>query len=362
MRMRWKELLATPFQSIAGREGMPNTLKVDVDASRPQARRVKAAPQSRTLSAIVRAAIQTNKAIREFVDAAELSATNASGESCFNADPENREARHTQKIKSFACTFAAAGLLFCGVAEAQSPSVDWSDPTTQILASTYQPIYVANWQNGIDKAIGVQANPLDVSVVADPVVSGRNALRVSISRDESFANVANGTPRAELLLPAPVKFAQGRDYLVRWSTFLPLDFEFDSKQLAIITQIHQSSTAGSPTIALTILGTQYVVSQRGGLNPSAVSGAISICCADVDKGKWVNWALRYVPDETGTHSSLELYKDGRSVYAMQGVPNAYLNDQSAYLKIGLYKSAWLTQPSDVNQITMFFGPVYVSQR
>lgn len=258
--------------------------------------------------------------------------------------------------------FGCIALVGCSVAGAQTPVVTWSDPTTQIWADTYQPLYDADWQDGINAQIAVQANPGDISVVADPVVPGRNALRVSISRNENFANVANGVPRAELLLPAPVSFAQGKDYLIRWSTFLPIGFAFDTKQLVIITQIHQSFAAGSPTIALTLLGTQYAISERGGQNPTTVSGGESLCCADADTGKWVNWALRYIPDETGAHSSLELYKNGQSVYAVQGVPNAYLNDQSAYLKIGLYKSSWAVQPSDISQITMFFGPVYVSQR
>ncbi|WP_255631419.1 polysaccharide lyase [Caballeronia sp. dw_19] len=269
---------------------------------------------------------------------------------------------HEKKTSLFRHLVGAAALVGCSIAGAQTPVVTWNDPTTQAWADTYESLYSAEWQDGINAQIGVQANPGDISVVADPVVSGRSALRVSISRNENFANVANGVPRAELLFPAPVTFIQGKDYLIRWSTFLPVGFAFDTKQLVIITQIHQSLASGSPTIALTLLGNQYTISERGGQNPTTVSGGKSLCCADADTGKWVNWALRYIPDETGAHSSVELYKDGQSVYAVQGVPNAYLDDQSAYLKIGLYKSSWVTQPSDVSQITMFFGPVYVSQR
>jgi len=267
-----------------------------------------------------------------------------------------------KKIVLFKRFIGVATLVGCSVAEAQTPGVIWNDPTTQAWADTYQSLYVADWQDGINAEIAVQANPGDIAVVADPVVAGRKSLRVSMSRNESFTNVANGSPRAELLLPAPVSFAQGKDYLIRWSTFLPVGFAFDPEQLVIITQIHQSLAVGSPTIALTLLGTQYAISERGGQNPTNVSGGKSFCCADADTGKWVNWALRYIPDDTGAHSSVELYKNGQSVYAVEGVPNAYLNDQSSYLKIGLYKPNWVTQPSDVSQITMFFGPVYVSQR
>jgi hypothetical protein len=260
------------------------------------------------------------------------------------------------------CVVGAAALFGCGIAGAQTKVVSWSDPDTQTLASTYDSLYAVDWQDGLNAQIGVQAMPSALTVVADPIVLGRNALRASMSRGQDFSGVANGTPRAELLFPAPVAFEQGKDYLIRWSTFLPSDFIFDSQQLLIITQIHQSLTVGSPTIALGLLGTQYGISQRGGSNPTVSSGGKWLCCADADRGKWVHWTLRYVPDDTGSHSSLELYKNGTSVYAAQGAPNAYLQDQSSYLKIGLYKAAWKTQPSDVSQITMFFGPVSVSQR
>jgi hypothetical protein len=275
---------------------------------------------------------------------------------------EPRIVGHDKTMRWCRRLVGAATLASCGLAVAQAPVVTWTDPETQGWAATYDPLYAADWQGGIDPEIGVQSNPGDIAVVADPVVPGRNALRASISITENFSGVVNGTPRAEILFPAPVTFAQGKDYLIRWSTFLPVGFAFDSKQLVIVTQIHQSLTTGSPTIALGLLGTQYGISERGGSNPTVASGGKWLCCADTDRGKWVNWALRYVPDQTGQHSSLELYKDGTSVYAVQGASNAYLTDQSAYLKMGLYKAGWKTQPSDVTQITMFFGPVYVSQR
>jgi hypothetical protein len=75
----------------------------------------------------------------------------------------------------------------------------------------YRSLYVADWQDGINTQIAVQASPGDICVVTDPGVAGRKSLRVSMSRNENFANIANGSPRAELLLPAPVSFAQGKD-------------------------------------------------------------------------------------------------------------------------------------------------------
>jgi Polysaccharide lyase len=257
----------------------------------------------------------------------------------------------------------AVALLVWGTVGAHEMAVHWAnDPATERWASTYQAVYDAQWQSTMDPRIVVQANPGDVAGVADPANSASRVLRASISRNEDFSAVANGAPRAEIMFPTPVRFAQGEDYLIRWSTYLPPSFGFDSKQLMIITQIHQTSETGSPTIALTLLGTQYFFSERGGSNPTQVSGSMSLCCADADRGRWVHWTLRYIPDDSGQHALTDLYKDGTSVFAAQGVANAYLGDQAAYLKIGLYKPNWISQPSDVDQSTVFYGPVYVAQR
>jgi hypothetical protein len=258
----------------------------------------------------------------------------------------------------------SVSILLTGVvAWAQTPTVEWkNDPQMQGWANTYDVLYDVDWKSGFGAGTGVQANPGDLIVVDDPAVAGRKAVQASIRLSEDFSKVANGAPRAELLLPEPVRFAQGHDYLIRWSTYLPSDFAFDSKQLLIITQIHQDLVSGSPTIALTLLGTQYAISERGGVNTKQVSGGEWLCCADVDRGKWIYWTLRYIPDETGQHALTELYKNGISVFATTGAANAYPNVQNAYLKIGLYKPGWKSQPSDVTQSTVLYGPVNISQR
>ncbi|WNC92373.1 heparin lyase I family protein [Paraburkholderia sp. FT54] len=245
---------------------------------------------------------------------------------------------------------------------AQDIGLAWTDPQMTALASTYDKVFSTEWDNGIGAGIGVQANPGDIGVVDDPVVAGRKAVRVRMTRSEDFSKIANGVPRAELIFPNAVSFSQGPDYLLRWSTFIPAGFAFDSKQAVIITQIHQGEWTGGPTVALSLQGKQYAISERGGANTSTVSAGKWLCCADADKGKWVNWSLRYLADDSDQHASTQLWKDGRSVFASQGVPNAYSGVQDAYLKMGLYKSGWNRSASDVSEITLFFGPVSVSKK
>jgi hypothetical protein len=218
------------------------------------------------------------------------------------------------------------------------------------------------WDNGFDSRVAVQANPGAVEIVSDPADASRKVLRAKIERGVDYAHVANGTPRAEVLIRKPATFSQNSDYLVRWSTYLPRNFEFDSKQLVIISQIHQSSTAGGPTVALTLLGANYYISTRGGAQVQKTTAGARLCCAEDDRGKWVHWALRYFPDETGKQSLTELWKDGQSVFRSEHVANAYIGDESAYLKIGLYKSAWEKEPSDVEAVTILYGPISIRKR
>lgn len=219
-----------------------------------------------------------------------------------------------------------------------------------------------NWSMGPGGAVAVQANPGDVEIVLDPDDASRRALKVTIARHENFSNVANGAPRAEVLMREPATFSQGFDYLLSWSTYIPGDFTFDSEQMVIITQIHQSLKEGGPTVALTLLGENYYISTRGGMQVQKTTARAEICCADRDKGRWVRWLLRYVPDDSGKHSLTQLWKDGNSVFLSEHVANAYPGDQDAYLKIGLYKAGWGRELSEVETITMLYGPVSIRRR
>ncbi|MFM0289997.1 heparin lyase I family protein [Paraburkholderia megapolitana] len=231
-----------------------------------------------------------------------------------------------------------------------------------IAGAGFQLVFETSWKNGFERGMGTQAaQPADVAVVDDPLSPGHKAVRIHIGKDENFAHVANGLPRAELLLPQSVHFETGREYLIRWSTLLPAGFRFDSQKMAIVTQIHQSALSGSPPFMLTLLGPDYTASERGGTNTVHGRGA-RICCASSDVARWVHWALYYTPDASGHRAITQLWKDGVKVFDSHGMPNAYPDEQRAYLKLGVYKPGWQQTPSDIDEITLFYGPVSVQQR
>ena len=225
--------------------------------------------------------------------------------------------------------------------------------------SSYRTLFETDWSAGLSPRIGIQAPALDdIVVMPDPASNPRKVVRVSVSRQEDFTRVASGTPRAELVFSPVAAFSPGHDYLIRWSTYLPAGFGLDPLQMAIITQIHHGMASGSPPIMLTLAGAQYTFSERGGAHTEHGQG-VTLCCASKDEGRWVTWALQYVPDATGQHASTRLWKDDLLVYSSSGVPNAYANDDNAYLKMGLYKPDWKVAPTSVSRITLFFGPVYI---
>jgi hypothetical protein len=223
-------------------------------------------------------------------------------------------------------------------------------------AQAEQILYHTDWQDGIAPRLIVQANPGDITVVVDPKQVYRRVLKVTIDRSEDFSRIANGAPRAEILLP--VRFTLGKTYHVRWATMLPMNESFDARQLVIVTQIHQGpKTGGPPPVALTMQASRYAISQRS--SPKFSVGQW-LCCADSDVGKWVNWELLYRPDDSGKVSLTELRRDGALVFSAAGSANAYLGDQDAYLKIGLYKPGWKLKSTDVESVSMLYGPLTIS--
>ncbi|WP_322007878.1 heparin lyase I family protein [Paraburkholderia tropica] len=208
------------------------------------------------------------------------------------------------------------------------PASVWADP--YLNATAWNGTANLDWQSGFSDAVTIQANPAGIQIVPDPNNGTRKVLRVTIARRGNYSGVANGLPRAELLFHEPATFAQGFEYLIEWSTYIPRDFEFDSKQMVIISQIHQSARDGGPTVALTLLGTNYYISTRGGPQVQRTTAGAKLCCADDDRGKWVNWTLRYLPDDSGRKSLTQLWKNGESVFRSEHIANAYSGDQRAY--------------------------------
>jgi hypothetical protein len=222
----------------------------------------------------------------------------------------------------------------------------------------YVVTYQTDWANGIDPRLDRHAPNQDAIKVMFVPEFNRTALMTTIRIQDDFTAVANGSARAELTFSRAALFKMRNDYEIRWSTMIPRDFQFDSKQLEIVTQIHQSSATGSPPFSLLLADGQYLVEVRGRKSVKR----FSLGDARADRGKVVSWLLRYRPDDTGATAVTDLYKDDNLAVKARSVENAYPNDESAYLKIGVYKWDWKPSHTNLDVRTMYYGDVQIRSR
>jgi len=224
---------------------------------------------------------------------------------------------------------------------------------------TNQVLVDDNWKDGIPKPIELEARIGGIEKIKGS--DGRNAIRATVTKDADYSRIANGSARAEIQFSNQFRFQQGDNYIIQWSTYIPTDFEKDDNKFVIFTQIHQGERAGPPTLAMTILGDNYAISQRGGENPMQISAGKKFCCISSDVGRWVNWTLDYTPSSDSKNSMTKLWKDGIEVFNEVGKPNAYDGDNSAYMKFGLYKPHWNEGDSNSADVSILFGPIKITK-
>jgi hypothetical protein len=253
------------------------------------------------------------------------------------------------RVKRFIATLFLGVLVVCDL-QAQ---VSDQKPSTELFSTS--------WESGIDPRLNREAissgnfkiSPLNNSQIT-------TALAVTIWHEDDYTDVANGVPRAELSFVNIFRFVRGGEYILTWQTFLPPDYKLDGLQPEVISQIHPGVRYGGPTFSLFIVGSgRYGVRVRSGVGRP--TEGVQFGDVERDRGRVVNWRLHYIPDDIGTHSFLELQKDGVSILKVSGVPTAYPNDDNAYFKIGLYKSAWQMKPSDVAVRTVSYGRVVIEK-
>jgi hypothetical protein len=220
-------------------------------------------------------------------------------------------------------------------------------------------VFSTSWENGIDPRLQRET----ISSQATKVVYSNNnilprSLEVTIRRSDNYAKIDNGAPRAELSFATITRFVRGGDYIINWQTYIPKDYQIDRKQPEVISQIHQGTASGYPTFALFISETgRYGVRVRAGEGRGTEGSQFGD--VERDKGRVVDWQMHYIPDDIGKYSLVDLQKDGKDMFKIVGVPNAYPSDDGAYFKIGIYKSEWQKKPTDVESRTLYYGKISI---
>jgi len=93
------------------------------------------------------------------------------------------------------------------------------------------PFFRSNWASGIDRRLRLQEPaPQNITIAG---IRGA-LLKVTMRRSQDFSGVASGTPRSEVSFAPVFRFINGHDYEVSWSTEMPADYRFDSRQPELI--------------------------------------------------------------------------------------------------------------------------------
>lgn len=258
-----------------------------------------------------------------------------------------------------------------------SPTSSVAPPTISPTSSNIQPMYQSNFESGTvgtcslgtDCWSGIRVdsnNPGgDEHLVYTypglniPPREGSHGLRI-------HADQAEGTTRVELEGYNLPFFDLKTEYWVGWSIYLPADggYDFDS-QNEILTQFrhrNDSSCAASgvsPPNSLRPLGGRWNwdVRGHGGCDSNTVE---IIDMGPQVRGKWTDFVARFYFSSTND-GIVQVWVDGTLMVDRINQVNYFRNSRGPYMKIGFYKSKWLSSASSVTTRTLYYDAVKVFQ-
>ena len=229
----------------------------------------------------------------------------------------------------------------------------------------YQPVSQTDFETGTISGGNtyyrdwlVQSNTGDIVIAPAPGGKGGNAAKVSISKNENFSNVANGSPRAEL--QSGYTLALNTYYTFSFNTYIPSSSIFDKagyEQRMDFFQTHQNTPDMSDGWAIRGLGldgTHYYVDDY------TVSNKQILGDASADVGKWVHWVITYKVAATDGSGLYAISKNGTQVYS-DSKRTFYSGQSPIYCKFGVYKWDWLNYATQVSNVTMYFDDIILSK-
>jgi Polysaccharide lyase len=202
--------------------------------------------------------------------------------------------------------------------------------------------------------------------VTSPTRRGQYAARFQLNRDDPDVSASTRTEVSEALLaPRPPERNE------RWfgfSMFLLSDWVQDPLSPESVSQWHHVGATGPPLLGLITVDGQW---QVRGPRSTTLPRSTSRTCADSSRqgnvatrgplsqhwenferhrrigwyetGRWTDWVVhvRWSPDSDGL---VEIWRDGEQVFSEPG-KNKYSDGQAVYMKFGIYKWHWKSDPS-----------------
>ncbi len=133
-----------------------------------------------------------------------------------------------------------------GCNENNPNSTDVDNKSKLLFSGDFETGDLSQWFNN-------QSCPDAITIVTNPVHSGKYAAKFTVSDDDTKSNCPKSPtddPRAQLLA---YKFSEGDEFYFSMSTYFPSDFPFISEWFGI-AQIYGPPYGGTPTIGIGING------------------------------------------------------------------------------------------------------------
>ena len=151
------------------------------------------------------------------------------------------------------------------------------------------------------------------------------------------------------IVPRINKFAYGQTYRLKFSMYIPNDWEAD-RYGDTLMQIHGVKDKGDqysgPCLVLqTKSGNWEIVSRwdSRSISTKSSSGRSQVHKSSYARGRWTTWEFE-IKWSYNSNGYIRVWKDGRQVASRNG-PNCYNDRTGPYLKMGIYKPAWKQKPS-----------------
>lgn len=177
----------------------------------------------------------------------------------------------------------------------------------------------------------------------EQVRSGNQAARVYLNRNTSRTNYrTEAVPRGAARSPD-----EGVDFWYGFSIYVPKDHTPDFLSSDTVAQWHHGGgIGGNPPVSLKIDGTEWKLQTRWSSGKvdkqDRKEGGKTFDLGSYKKGTWNDFVF-HIKWSSKSNGILQLWKDNKLVIDHKG-PTDYANEGGAWLKLGLYKTAWRNPP------------------
>lgn len=228
-----------------------------------------------------------------------------------------------------------------------------------------------NFQSGLEKwkiAINDQENRMKLDT---DTISQRARVVDAPDMTEAYKAVQFVVPHSQGQFRSEIAQPYEEGFHERWYSarmYIPQDWVFDKDSgNDIVMQWH--AVLGSeridrdfPELAIAVEGDRWNI-QRAFGSPANIERDFKKLDEHVQKGVWSSWVI-YARWSAESDGLLQIWKDGKVVWKVQG-PNAYATRaRTPYLKLGLYHPQWKpkygeVKPSPVKERKIFITDVKI---